>query len=261
MRDHETLRRRRLAEELAPTTAGSRMMLKPILGVALAVGLMLSAAPAMAGKRLDSRPVRFWSVLRMDQVGERKVAGDIQRGGLLKKTVDIGPAAFILEPILAPARAIADVLSTADGKDYHVLAQAPVKDPDDPHSAIGSVVHLDEYQTYKKRARDASLSITISRLVLQAVDNNGVFTDAECPERPCSPIIATVQFHAGPTKETLASSSASPARPTSWAPTEDGSLRSRTSTPACRTPGTGCGATISRSKARSSGMGLRSRCG
>jgi hypothetical protein len=117
-------------------------------------------------------------------------------GGKLKKTVDIGPAAFILEPLLAPVRAIAEVLSTADGKDYHVLAQAPVKDPSDPQSAMGSVTHLDEYQTYKKRSRDASISITISQLLLNAVDDNGSLSDAQCPERPCSPIIASVQYQA-----------------------------------------------------------------
>jgi uncharacterized delta-60 repeat protein len=166
--------------------------------LALSVGaLLVAAGSAVAAGRLDTRPLRSWSVLKMDQTRETKVAGGRQRGGLLKKTVDIGPAAFILEPILAPARAIADVLSTADGTDYHVLAQAPVKNPADPQSAMGAVTHLDEYQTYLKRSGEASLSVTLSRIVLDAVDQNGIESVTECgaPDGLCYPIEALVVFH------------------------------------------------------------------
>ena len=58
MRDHETLRRRRLAEALAPATAGSRMMLKPIPGVALLTVLLLALSSERLSQAGSRRPGR-----------------------------------------------------------------------------------------------------------------------------------------------------------------------------------------------------------
>jgi uncharacterized delta-60 repeat protein len=166
------------------------------LVLALSIGaLLVAAVPAWAGKPLDTRPVRFWTVLKMTSTGETKVSSGHKRGGLLKKTVDLGPQAFLLEPILAPSRAIAEVLSTADGKHEHALAQAPTKNPDDPQSAMGSLTNLDLYQSFIKHSRDATLSVTISRVVLNVVDNNGGLGNA-CAERPCAPIVVSARFGA-----------------------------------------------------------------
>ncbi|HET7047070.1 MAG TPA: hypothetical protein VFI54_02280 [Solirubrobacteraceae bacterium] len=177
-----------------------------MLGVALAVGVLLALAGPAAARpaqahaspaAVDTRPVRSWSVLQIRGDTDVKIAGGRQRGGLLKKTIDVGPSAFLLQPGLGPDRAIASVRSTADGSDYHVLAQSPVKQPFDPHSPLGSVTHLDESQTYRKRSGDASLTVTISRILLDLIDQNGPLTATECPRGEfCQPLVSSIEFHA-----------------------------------------------------------------
>jgi hypothetical protein len=52
-----------------------------VTATVVAVGVLLVAAgPAVAAKSFDKRPVRLWSVLKMNQTGEVKVAGGSQRG-------------------------------------------------------------------------------------------------------------------------------------------------------------------------------------
>ena len=133
---------------------------------------------------LDTRPVRFWSIQKfLKGLGAVKAAAGTQQRGTLKKTVNLGPAgAFVLEPLLAPVQAVANVFSSADGSDYHVLAQTPGFPLEVPLRATeGGITHLDEYQAYEKRAGEASLRISISRLVLDAIDSNGPPDAAECP--------------------------------------------------------------------------------
>src|SRR5690242_10853442 len=93
-----------------------------VLGAALAVGVLLAlAGPAMArpaqahasAKAVDTRPVRSWSVLQIRGDADVKIAGGGQRGGLLKRTIDVGPSAFLLQSGLGPDRASASVRSTA----------------------------------------------------------------------------------------------------------------------------------------------------
>jgi uncharacterized delta-60 repeat protein len=184
--DYEIVRRRLAWVVIFPALA--------VIGALLAFAW--SAAAAAAAGPVDTRPVRSWSVLKVKHNALVQVAGATQRGGLLDKTVDVGPAAFILEPILSPAQAIASVFSTADGQDYHVLAQAPVRDLFNPTSAKGSVTHLSQFQTYRKRSGEASLSVTISRIALHAVDDNGLESTLDCDSPGgCLPIEARVLFH------------------------------------------------------------------
>jgi uncharacterized delta-60 repeat protein len=181
------------------------------MGIAVAVGVLLVssapgafARPAQSGPAASGDPARFWSVNRVDEgAGEVLVQGGAQVGGKLQEMVDVGRVAFNL-PLVAPYwdflprdRAFGSVFSSTDGAQYSVLTQAPSPNPLRPGSPIGSVTHLDEYQTYVKRARDASLRVTVSGLLFQAVDGNNGAGIAPCVlQAVCEPLRTVVRFHA-----------------------------------------------------------------
>ena len=163
----------------------------------LALALLLLSSDSAAA-RPQGEPVRLWSISNIRQgVGVREVTGGGQIGGVLDKTVDLGPAVFNFPGTPRFDRSVANVFSSADGTRYSVLAQAPSLNPFQPRSPKGSVSHLDELQAYEKRSGDASLTISITDAVLHAIDDNGRLGPNECPRVPrCPPIRASVEFHA-----------------------------------------------------------------
>jgi uncharacterized delta-60 repeat protein len=186
------------------------MLGKAFVGVVVAVGLLVSFAPgalgrpAQPGPATSGDPVRFWSVSRIDEgAGQVPVGNGAQVGGKLQETVDVGHVAFNLPLVapywyfLPPDRAFGSVFSSSDGAQYSVLAQAPSPNPLRPGSPIGSVTHLDEYQAYVKRGSNASLRITVSGLLFQAVDgNNGAGLTQCLLQAVCEPLRTVVRFHA-----------------------------------------------------------------
>src|SRR5215475_11136136 len=96
--------------------------------------LLLAAAPAAAAQNQD--PVRLWSVTRILQgAGEVPVASGSQVGGALNRYADVGRVVFNL-PLHAPYwyflprdHAFGAVSSSADGRHYSVMAQAPSPNP------------------------------------------------------------------------------------------------------------------------------------
>ena len=178
----------------------------PALLALATVGLLLALAcpaaiapPAQAGPAAATKPsgdpVRFWSVSKIEQaVGNVLVTRGAQAGGVLDKTVDLGPTS--LHPRGLSDRAVQEVNSSADGATYFVTATAPSLDSSNPRSPKGAVTHLDEYQAYEKRSGDASLRITISNVFLDAIDANGDLPRAVCPAKRCRPIRTVVRFHA-----------------------------------------------------------------
>ena len=131
-----------------------------MLVTSVAVLLAFSSAAAAA----DQEPVRLWTVSRVDQgSGVVQVGSGAQVGGLLQQYTDVGRPVFNL-PLHAPYwyflprdRAFGAVSSSADGRHYSVLAQAPPPNPVQVGAAKGSIAHLDEYQSYVKQAQGASL--------------------------------------------------------------------------------------------------------
>ncbi len=176
----------------------------PLLtAVTAALGVSLALATA-AGAATDQSPVRLWSVSKVEQGAGAVPAGSgAQVGGKLEKHVDVGRTVFNL-PLHAPYwyylprdRAFGAVSSSADGRHYSVLAQAPPPNPLRLGAAKGAITHLDEYQAYEKRATDASLRITLSDLLLQTIDDNNRLAAWECPPNTsCDPVRAIVRFHA-----------------------------------------------------------------
>jgi uncharacterized delta-60 repeat protein len=160
--------------------------------------LLACAGTASASARFDDRPVRFWSFSEIRQgVGKVRVAGGSQQGGLLHKHRIFGSAGFNFPESQPRDRASGDVFSTASGKRYAVLAQAPTFNPFQAGSKKGALTHLDELQAYQKRSDKASLGITLSSTVLDAIDANHGLLPSECPSgRDCTPIRGIVRFHA-----------------------------------------------------------------
>ena len=78
-----------------------------------------------------------------------------------------------------------------------MLAQAPSGNITQRGTPIGGSSHLDQFLAYEKRSDTASLRITISKAVLDAIDANHGLLPSECPPGlDCRPIRAMVRFHA-----------------------------------------------------------------
>ena len=186
MRDYE-INGRRWAHVLA------------IVGLAAVAALLAFAARAAAAPSPSGDPVRFWSVSQVQQgAGEVEVDHGAQVGGVLQKVDPLGPVAFNFRGTPLFDHAEADLFSSADGKHYAVGATAPLLNPFAANSPKGALTHLDEYQAYEKRAGDASLRITISQMLLEAIDANPKPDASECPPTlvNCWPIRTIVRFHA-----------------------------------------------------------------
>jgi uncharacterized delta-60 repeat protein len=165
------------------------------LGAALAL-LLAGAAPAAA--KPQGEPVRFWSIADVRQgVGAQTVTSGSQLGEVLRKTADLGPAAFNFTVSPFDGRAAGEVFSSADGRTYSVLAQAPVLNPFLPSSPKGGTAHLEELQAYEKRSHDASLTITLNHTRLETIDANFQPSRRECPvPSSCRPLRSLLRFRA-----------------------------------------------------------------
>ena len=105
--------------------------------------LLACAGTAAAGS--DNRPVRLWSFSEIRQgAGKVQVAHGTQQGGVLHERRIFGGAAFNFPESDPRGRAIGDVFSSASGKTYSVMAQAPSFNPFQPGSKQGGLTHLDE---------------------------------------------------------------------------------------------------------------------
>jgi uncharacterized delta-60 repeat protein len=161
---------------------------------ALAVCLLLAAAAPAAARQHE--PVRLWSISEVRQgTGAQQLAGGGQIGGRLRKTLDLGPAAFNFRESPLDGRAAGEVFSSADGKSYSVLAQAPSFNPFRPRSPKGGLAHLEELQAYEKGARDASLKVTIDKARIETIDANLGLSRQECATQLCRPVRGRVKFH------------------------------------------------------------------
>ena len=165
---------------------------------ATALAALLVGAGGASAQSQDDRPVRFWSFTeRQQRGGDVQVAADSEVGGVLNEHFDFGPAVFDFPE--SPRRNVARgrIHSTASGKRYEVLAQAPSTNPTQAGSPNGGGAHLDQFQSYEKRSDAASLRITISHAVIDAIDANHGLLPSECvPGRECNPIRGAVRFQA-----------------------------------------------------------------
>lgn len=197
MRGYEMVRRSRGRALTAVTMA--------VLGVLLALASPAAiakpqAGPGAAGPNTD--PVRSWSLSDVNQGdGEVLRRTDFQQGGTLHKSIVVGSAAFDLQrpspyDKLPTDRAFGSLFSSADGTRGSVLSEAPSLNFDQVSQGLpkGSIARLDEFQSYVKQARTASLRITLSDAVLRTVDANGPLGPMELQSPDFAPIQSFVKF-------------------------------------------------------------------
>ncbi|HEX5899767.1 MAG TPA: Calx-beta domain-containing protein, partial [Solirubrobacteraceae bacterium] len=165
---------------------------------ATALAALLVCAGVASAQAQDNRPIRLWSFSELQQpAGNVRVAGASQVGGMRKKRFDFGSAAFNFPESDPRGVATGSIFSTASGKTYGVLAQAPSANPFQPGSPNGGGAHLDQLQAYEKRSDKASLRITITKAVIDAIDANHALLPSECPSHlDCKPIRGVVRFKA-----------------------------------------------------------------
>ena len=106
-----------------------------------------------------------------------------QQGGLLRKHRTFGGAAFAFPESKPREKATGSLFSTASGQTYGVLAQAPSAAPFQPGLPKGGLTHLDQFQAYEKQSKNASLRLTITKAVVDAIDANHALVPSECPPR------------------------------------------------------------------------------
>lgn len=137
------------------------------------------------GGLLRNDPVRNWSFSRFFENQTHRwwepvemPCGDdhcTQVGGLLERSIRFGPALFdhpfTLHGVVQPHDTFAEglIAASADGVTYGVFAEAPYARRDGP-DPIGSESSLRQTQSFRKVSADASLTFTVSRLLIDATD-------------------------------------------------------------------------------------------
>ena len=179
-----------------------------VIGVVLALASPAAIAKANhAGKGAagaNTDPVRSWSLSDVNQGdGEVVRRSHFQQGGTLHKSIVVGSKAFDLQrpspyDKLPADKAFASLFSSPDGTRSSVLAEAPSLNFDQVSQGLpkGSISRLDEFQSYVKRTRKASLQITLSDAMLRTVDANGPLGPTELRSPDFAPIQSFVKFEA-----------------------------------------------------------------
>lgn len=137
------------------------------------------------GGLLRNDPVRHWSfkqyfendVLNWALPVTMPCGADncTQVGGLLERSVRFGTGLFdhpfMLRGVVQPPDDFADglIAASADGVTYGVFSEAPYARFGGP-DAIGSESGLHQTQSFRKVSADASLSFTVSRVLIDATD-------------------------------------------------------------------------------------------
>lgn len=130
-----------------------------------------------------SAPVREWEFSVKTRQTSSVFDSGTQTGGQLERVVEFGPMPldeelFTFTGSVAPnGRAKGFVFGTADGVTYGVFAEAPfgefggINQPGGP-DPLGSESRLTQRQSFIKRSADASLSFTVTHVLICAFDYN-----------------------------------------------------------------------------------------
>lgn len=134
-------------------------------------------------------PHRFWSFSQCPDtftgchasppVSDSELGQGEQTGGVLDKLRRFGGQFVSVASSLGdPERAEGNVYSNETGKTYWVWAESPLAGD----GLAGSGAHLQQTQTYLKRADDATLELVITSAFIEAIDFNGdIIAARECP--------------------------------------------------------------------------------
>ena len=124
-----------------------------------------------------NEPVRVWEFGAFPGTGAAEVdfGGATQVGGTLDQTVDFGigladiDVITLTQTLPADTKARGYIFGTANGATYGVYAEAPFSQLGraDP---IGAIARLTQTQSFIKRSADATLSFTLSSVLIQGFD-------------------------------------------------------------------------------------------
>jgi uncharacterized delta-60 repeat protein len=173
-----------------------------------------SFSNGQGGVELTGSPLRLWSLYRTSTWGnlEIPIESGEQTGGEVKVSFLFGPAHSVFEQDNGetPGLAMGEVFSSPSGESFSAYAEAPSRLPEAnfelPPVNSGGVSSLRQFQSYVKRAPDATLQLVLSAGFLSAVDFNGLLVSPECNHGPvdehtvadilarCIPLMTFVAF-------------------------------------------------------------------
>lgn len=129
------------------------------------------------GPLIRNDPTRAWEFRVIPGTGdELSLGGATQVGGVLEQFVDFGAAPYDVSIVgltqTRPADGVASgyIFGTPDGVTYGVYAESPFArlGSADP---IGGTARLEQTQSFIKRSADATLSFTVTKVLISAVDS------------------------------------------------------------------------------------------
>jgi len=129
----------------------------------------------------------FFSELLGDELEEVERASGSQADGDMHELFDHGPTSFDAEWVFPDGTnrqsdgiGTSEVFSSGNGVTYWVVTEAPHGNRFLPEDPIGSKARLVQHQTFVKNAANASYEFTLSEVILQIFDRNGVLRRG-CP--------------------------------------------------------------------------------
>ncbi|MGH8186009.1 MAG: hypothetical protein ACREUC_05565, partial [Steroidobacteraceae bacterium] len=134
------------------------------------------------GPLIRNDPTRAWEFRVVPGTGDEALSldGGTQVGGMLEQFIDFGAAAYDVSIVgltqTRPADGLASgyIFGTPDGVTYGVYAESPFArlGGTDP---IGGTARLEQAQSFIKRSADATLSFTVTKVLISAVDSFATF--------------------------------------------------------------------------------------
>lgn len=177
-----------------------------------------------AGVELRECPRRYWT-LNSTANGETDLYGGGPRLGVTNRAIEpvlsgqqgcgevtvpflfgLADRTFEQDNGATPGLAMGEVYSSPDGKSFSAYAEAPSGDQHLPNFRSGGKARLQQFQSYVKRASDATLQLELSAGFLAALDYNGSALDIDCLNHPvaslsdfeiqlfCTPLMTEVEF-------------------------------------------------------------------
>lgn len=143
--------------------------------VLLSLASACTDTPSEPPPAVRNEPRRDWRIHELTRTQLIERGGGTRAGGIVDESYDFRRHFRTIE---GDSVASGHVHSSATGATYWVLAEGPVSEARD--STVGSQVELLQRQSFRKTARDATLTLWITGLRLRILNDQGIgnYTDA-----------------------------------------------------------------------------------